>query len=95
MPTLHIEHPISDYDTWRGAFERFADARRQAGVRAHRVLRPVDDPKYVLVDLEFDTTAAAEAFLGFLNTTVWANPEHSPALSGTPRAMILTAAATG
>lgn len=90
MPTLHIEHPISDFDTWSGAFSRFADARRQAGVRSHRVQRPIDDPNYVLVDLDFDTTEAAESFLGFLTTVVWANPENSPALAGTPRTRILT-----
>lgn len=95
MPTLHIEHPISDFETWSAAFNRFADARRQAGVRAHRVLRPVDDPKYVLVDLEFDTTAAAETFLHFLTATVWATPANSPGLAGTPHTRILTAAATG
>ena len=32
MPTLHIEHPISDLDTWLGAFNQFAEARRDAGV---------------------------------------------------------------
>jgi len=93
MPTLHIEHPITDFETWSAAFNRFGDARRQAGVRSYRVQRPVDDPNYVLVDLDFDTTDAAEAFLGFLTTTVWATPENSPALAGTPRTRILAEAA--
>lgn len=44
MPTLHIEHPITDFDTWKSAFDRFAPARESAGVRHHRVQRPVDDP---------------------------------------------------
>jgi hypothetical protein len=94
MPTLHIEHPITDFETWTAAFNRFADARRQAGVRSHRVQRPVDDPTYVLVDLEFDTVEAAEAFRHFLETQVWATPENSPALAGTPRTRILATAAT-
>ena len=33
MATLHIEHPITDFDTWNAAFARFADARRRAGVQ--------------------------------------------------------------
>ena len=90
MSTLHIEHPITDFETWSAAFNRFADARRQAGVRSHRVQRPIDDAKYVLVDLDFDTTEAAEAFLSFLATTVWARPENSPGLAGTPQTRILT-----
>jgi hypothetical protein len=95
MPTLHIEHPITDFETWSAAFNGFAEARRRAGVRSHRVQQPVDDPNYVLVDLEFDTTEAAEAFRDFLATTVWATPDHSPALAGAPRTRILTSAEPG
>lgn len=94
MPTLHIEHPITDFDTWNNAFNRFADARRQAGVRGQRVQRPVDDPNYVVIDLDFDTTEAAEAFRQFLTTTIWATKENSPALAGTPKTAILQAAPT-
>jgi hypothetical protein len=93
MPTLHIEHPITDFETWSAAFNRLDEARRQAGVRSHKVQRPIDDLNYVVVDLDFATTDAAEAFLGFLTRTVWATPERSPALAGTPRTRILSDAA--
>lgn len=93
MATLHIEHRITDFDTWSTAFNRFADARRNAGVRGHRVQRPVDDPAYVVIDLDFDTADEASAFLGFLNTKVWAIPENAPALAGAPETMILEPAA--
>ena len=89
MATLHIEHPISDLDTWLGAFARFEDARRKAGVRAQRVGQPVDDDKYIYVALDFDTEEEAAAFKGFLETTVWASAEASPALKGTPKARVL------
>lgn len=89
MSTLHIQHPVTDFDTWASAFDRFADVRRGAGVRAHRVLRPVDDPAYVVIDLDFDTPEAARAFLGFLRANVWAVPANSPGLGGTPEAMVL------
>jgi hypothetical protein len=89
MTTLHIEHAITDLDTWLGAFRGFADARRAAGVRDERVTRPVDDPAYIVVDLEFDSEAGATAFLGFLPTQVWQVPESSPGLAGTPRTLIL------
>jgi LPS sulfotransferase NodH len=94
MPTLHIEHPITDFDTWNSSFNRFGDARRQAGVRAQRIQRPVDDPKYILVELDFDTIDQAEQFLRFLNTQVWRIQENSPALAGTPQARILEPAPT-
>jgi len=89
MPTLHIEHSIVDFDLWSAAFERFAGMRERAGVRAHRVQRPVDDPRYVIIDLDFDSTDEAERFLDVLRTTVWSSPEKSPALVGMPRTRIL------
>ncbi len=93
MATLHIEHRITDFETWSMAFNRFADVRRDAGVRGHRVQRPVDDPAYVVIDLDFDTPDEATAFLAFLRTKVWAIPGNAPALAGTPETMILEPAA--
>jgi hypothetical protein len=89
MATLHIQHPITDFDTWTAAFGRFADARHAAGVRMQRVQRPVDDAKYVVIDLDFDSAPEAESFRAFLTTSVWAHPENSPGLAGTPETMIL------
>lgn len=89
MPTLHIEHPISDFTTWKAAFDRFAAVRQQSGVRGHRVQQPVDDPHYVVIDLDFDTAAEAAKFLEFLETRVWSSREGSPALAGDPRTAIL------
>jgi hypothetical protein len=91
MATLHIQHPVTDFDTWTAAFGRFAEARTKAGVRAQRVLRPVDDPKFVVIDLDFDNAADAQSFRGFLTTQIWANAENSPGLAGTPETMILEA----
>ena len=88
MSILHIEHPITDFETWANAFERFADARRDAGVRAPRVMRPMDDPCHIVVDLEFDTDEAALAFRAFLREVVWAVPGNAPALAGEPRAAV-------
>ena len=89
MTTLHIEHPITNLATWRAAFDRFAERRQQGGVRAERVQQPVDDDHYVVVDLDFATRDQAERFLGFLESTVWAARDASPALAGTPRTRIL------
>ncbi len=89
MYTLSIEHAISDFRTWKEAFDRFADARSQAGVLAHRIRRPVDDQQYLVIELDFDAEEQARAFRQFLTTVVWVNPEASPALSGTPATKIL------
>ena len=90
MATLHIEHPISDLQTWLGAFNRFEEARKKAGVRSQRIHRPVDDDKYIYVRLDFDSVDEAAAFKSFLEQTVWTSAEASPALAGTPKARVLT-----
>jgi hypothetical protein len=89
VPTLRIEHAVTDFDTWNTAFGRFADFRQQSGVRQQRVQRPVDDANYVLIDLDFDTTSEAESFLGFLRANIWSSSDNSPALAGTPQTRIL------
>jgi hypothetical protein len=89
MPTLHIEHPITDFTTWKAAFDRIAPFRKKSGVLHHRVQRPVGEPNYVVIDLDFDTTFEAETFLNFLETEIWSTTENSPALVGTPQTKIL------
>lgn len=89
MVTLHIEHAITDYDTWKQAFDRFADMRRDSGVLGHRIHRPTDDDRYVLIDLDFGSDGQASTFLDFLTTRVWSTPSNAPALVGTPRTRIL------
>jgi hypothetical protein len=89
MPTLHIEHAVNDFDVWRTAFGRFAYVRARSGVLAHRVHRPVDDPRYVVIDLDFGTTEEAQRFLTFLRDQVWTSTENAPALVGSPQTRIL------
>ncbi len=89
MSTLHIEHAVTDFETWNTAFGRFAEFRKQSGVRQQRVQRPVDDPKYVVIDLDFDTTSDAQSFLGFLRANFWSSSDNAPALIGTPQTKIL------
>jgi hypothetical protein len=62
VPILHVEHAISDFDTWQHAFDSDPVRREEFGVRRDRVLRPIDDPRYVVLDLEFDTRGDAQAF---------------------------------
>ncbi len=89
MITLHIEHPVSDLPTWQAAFGRLVERRREGGVCGERVQHPVDDDHHVLIELDFPTREQAQRFLVFLETTVWASRESSPALAGTPRTRLL------
>jgi hypothetical protein len=74
MYVLRIEHPIADYAGWKRAFDSDPVGRERSGVRRYRILRPVDDPKYVMIDLEFDTQAEAEGLLDAMRA-VWGRVE--------------------
>lgn|SRR5487761_1159440 len=92
MFTLNIEHEISDLPTWKGAFDRFAEARAKAGVLAQRIRHPIDKPHHLVIELDFATAEGAEQFGQFLRNTVWSSPEASPALVGMPVARVLVSA---
>jgi hypothetical protein len=95
MTTLRIEHAITDYPLWRKAFDGFAAARAQAGVRSFAIRLPVDDRQYVMVDLEFDSAGPAQTFADFLRQHVWSSPASSPELVGPPQTRILDLLPTG
>ena len=88
MTILHIEHPIRNFDTWKKAFESDPVGRERSGVRRYRILRPIDDPNYVMIDLDFDSSRAAEAFLAAMRE-VWRSPLAAPALIGSPQTRIV------
>jgi hypothetical protein len=90
MPTLQLEHAIKDFEMWKAAFDRDPIDRPGLGVRRHRVFRPVDDPNYVVVELEFDTTSEAEACRAALGE-LWSSRQAAPALMGAPRVRIVEA----
>ncbi|HEY6395937.1 MAG TPA: hypothetical protein VIX82_00640 [Solirubrobacteraceae bacterium] len=91
MFTLSIEHAISDFPTWKQAFDRFSEARETAGVLTHRIRRPVDNPQHLVIELDFEAQQNANSFQRFLHEVVWANRDASPALVGTPQTRILKA----
>jgi hypothetical protein len=88
MITVHIEHPIRDFDTWKTAFDHDPASRERSGVRRYRVLRPIDDLNYVIVDLDFDSASEAESFLATMRE-VWRSPAAALALAGSPQARIV------
>jgi hypothetical protein len=70
MYILRIEHPVADFDGWKQAFDSDPVGREKSGVRRYQILRPVNDAKYVMIDLEFDTISQAEALLAAMRV-VW------------------------
>jgi hypothetical protein len=54
------------------------------------VYRPLDDPNYVIGELEFATTAEAQA-CGVALRELWNSRQSAPALIGAPQARIVEA----
>ena len=88
MTTLHIEHAIRDFDTWKTAFDRDPAQRARSGVRRYLISRPVDQPLQVLIDLEFDDRKVAEAFLVMMEK-IWQTPQATAAVNGAIQTRIL------
>jgi hypothetical protein len=88
VPTVQIEHPVRDFETWKLAFDRDPAGREASGVRRYRIYRPIDDPGFIAVDLEFDTRREAEAFEVALQA-LWRSPGAAGAFAGTPRARVV------
>ncbi len=86
MYILRIEHPVPDFDGWQKAFDSDPVGRDKSGVRRYRVLRPVDDANYVMIDLEFDTVSQAEALLAAMRV-VWGRVEGTIMMN--PKARIV------
>jgi hypothetical protein len=74
MYVLRIEHPVASFDGWKVAFDSDPVGRKKSGVRRYRVLRPIDDANYVMIDLEFDTASQAEDLLAAMRV-VWGRVE--------------------
>ena len=76
MVTLRIQHPVQSFEAWRRAFDADPADRKVNGVRRYRIFRPVADPHFVLIDLELETVAEAEAFLEKLKA-LWNGPAQA------------------
>jgi hypothetical protein len=74
MIIVQIEHPVPNFDTWKQAFDSDPVGRERSGVRRYRILQPIDNPHYAMIDLEFDSSSKAEAFLAAMRE-VWLRVE--------------------
>lgn len=86
MIILQIEHSVSNFDAWKAAFDSDPANRKKSGVRRYQVLRPIDNPNYAIIDLEFDSIDKAESLLAALRE-VWRGIQGT--IIETPQARIV------
>jgi hypothetical protein len=86
MYILRIEHPVPNFEGWKKAFDSDPVGREKSGVRRYQILRAVDEPNYVMIDLEFETVSQAEALLAAMRV-IWGRVEGTIMMS--PQARIV------
>ena len=62
MTTLFVRQTISDYKTWRKAYDDFASTRQRLGVTAATVYQAADNLNDITVAHDFATLEAAQDF---------------------------------
>jgi hypothetical protein len=86
MPVVRIEHKVPSFDKWKQAFDSDPANRKGLGVRRYQVSRLQNDPDHVMIDLEFESTGEAEAFVQTMQR-IWDGP--GKAVMQNPRARIV------
>ena len=62
MATMFVRHTVSNYQTWRKAYDDLASVQKAKGVTAQAVYQAADNPNDITVTHEFATVEAAQAF---------------------------------
>jgi len=88
MIILQIEHMTPHFEEWKKAFEADPVNRKKSGVRHYRIYRPIDDPSYVVIDLEFENLKGAEETLTALRS-LWNKVEGQVMMKPKTRIMDL------
>lgn len=86
MYILQIEHPVPNFEGWKKAFDSDPVDRKASGVRRYKISRKVDEPDYILIDLEFDNLNDADACHAKLRN-LWTRVEGS--VMNNPRSRII------
>jgi len=84
---VHIEHQTVNFDAWKAVFDRDPASREASGVRRYRIVRGVDEPSRVAIDLEFDQPDRAQTFLSTMQQ-LWGTAQAQSVVVGRPEGRI-------
>jgi quinol monooxygenase YgiN len=63
MPYVTARHKVSDYQTWKKAFDKFASTRKAGGEISYKIWRDAEDPNDLSLLFEWDTIENANKFM--------------------------------
>jgi heme-degrading monooxygenase HmoA len=58
-----VQHSVSDYDTWKSAFDGHQSERARFGCRGHSVYRDPDHPNDVTIFMTWESRDRAQEFM--------------------------------
>jgi hypothetical protein len=64
MIRMFVRHPVSDFATWKQAYDDFDAERKGLGVVGDAVFQSAEDPNDVTVWHDFETLQSAQGFVG-------------------------------
>ncbi len=63
MVHVLVRHKVADYNRWKQAFDSHLNTRKHAGETGCRIFHTVDDPKEVVLFLDWDAIETARKFM--------------------------------
>ena len=63
MMHVLVRHKVSDYNRWKDAFDSHLTTRKRAGETGFRVFHNVDDPREVVLLLDWESIEEARKFM--------------------------------
>lgn len=88
MTRMLIEHPVADFEAWKKAFDSDPLGRARHGIERYTVYRSAEDPKLVVVTLDFATREQALGYLVPLRQ-LWSQVAPKLGMGASPVARVL------
>lgn len=63
MIRMFVRHSVTDFATWKQAYDDYEETRQRMGAMGHDAFRSVDDPNDVTAWHDFESMEAARAFV--------------------------------
>jgi quinol monooxygenase YgiN len=63
MMHVLVRHKVSDYNSWKDAFDAHLSTRKRAGETGFRVFHNADDPREVVLLLDWESMEGARKFM--------------------------------
>lgn len=64
MVFVLVRHKVADFDKWKPAFDEHGKTRKKSGSKGAKVYKSKDNPKEMIILMEWDNIENAKKFAG-------------------------------